>query len=140
MAKIATRKLTTTIGGVTGPEVKVELEPLGHGQRFRLIAVAVFTLIFIASLVQPTILEFGVFNKTVLEGQWWRVITYAFLHGGWVHLAMNMLACFVFARVVQMHYGPNGAGGNLPGHVGCSPSCRRCCCALKCRWSARPAV
>jgi hypothetical protein len=94
MARIATRKVTTNIGGVTGQEVKVELEPLGHGQRFRLAAVAVFTLIFIASLAQPSILEMGVFNKTVLEGQWWRVITYAFLHGGCGH------------------------GGNLPAHVG----------------------
>ncbi len=105
MAKLRTRKMTTTVGGVKGPEVNVELESLGHGQRFRWLAVGVFTLIFIASRFQPSILELGLFDKTVMEGQWWRVITYGFLHGNWPHLIMNMLACIMFARVVEMHYG-----------------------------------
>ena len=57
MAKLRTRKVSATVGGVKGPEVNVELEPLGHGQRFRMIALGVFTLIFIASLVQPRIID-----------------------------------------------------------------------------------
>ena len=108
MAKLRTRKVSATVGGVKGPEVNVELEPLGHGQRFRMIAMGVFTLIFIASLVQPRIIELGLFNKSFLDGEWWRIVTYAFLHGGWMHLIMNMLACYVFARVVEMHYGRTG--------------------------------
>jgi len=108
MSKLVTRKVTTTVGGVTGSEVNVELEPLGHGQRFRWLCVAGFTAIFITSLFVPAILQYGVFNKTVLDGEVWRVVTYGFLHGGWVHLIMNMLALFVFARVVQMHFGRTG--------------------------------
>jgi len=108
MAKLRTRKVSATVGGVKGPEVNVELEPLGHGQRFRMIAMGVFTLIFIASLVQPRIIELGLFNKSFLDGEWWRIVTYAFLRGGWMHLIMNMLACYVFARVVEMHYGRTG--------------------------------
>lgn len=108
MSKIVARKVSSSVGNVKGIEVPVELEPLGQGQRFRWLCVLGFTAIFIASLLIPTILLQGVFNKTVLDGEVWRVITYAFLHGGWVHLAMNMLALFVFARVVQMHYGRTG--------------------------------
>jgi len=105
MAKLRTRKVSTTVGGVKGKEMKVELESLGNGQRFRLIAVGVFTLIYIASLVQPSIVDLGLFDKRFADGQQWRVISYAFLHGNWPHLIMNMLACFMFARVVEMHYG-----------------------------------
>lgn len=108
MAKLRTRKVSATVGGVKGPELNIELEPLGHGQRFRMLTLGVFTLIFIASLLQPRILELGMFDKSVWDGQWWRIVTYAFLHGGWMHLIMNMLACYVFARVVEMHYGRTG--------------------------------
>ena len=36
-----------------------------------------------------------------LEGEWWRVITAAFLHFGWLHLAMNMAALVFFGRYLE---------------------------------------
>lgn len=34
----------------------------------------------------------GNFEPLVADGQWWRIITAAFLHGGLLHIALNMIA------------------------------------------------
>ncbi len=36
-----------------------------------------------------------------LDGQWWRVVTSAFLHFGWMHLAMNMAGLLFFGRYLE---------------------------------------
>lgn len=35
----------------------------------------------------------------------WQVLTYAFLHGGWEHLAFNMLGLWMFGREVEQVFG-----------------------------------
>ncbi len=42
----------------------------------------------------------------VLEGQWWRLFTYQFLHGGIPHLMMNLFGLVWFGRYVENLYGP----------------------------------
>jgi membrane associated rhomboid family serine protease len=37
--------------------------------------------------------------------QWWTVITYAFLHGGWLHLGMNCLWFAAFGSAVARRFG-----------------------------------
>lgn len=37
----------------------------------------------------------------VRQGEWWRMIAAQFLHYGWVHLAMNMLALYVLGPFVE---------------------------------------
>jgi membrane associated rhomboid family serine protease len=41
----------------------------------------------------------------VLSGQWWRLLTYLFLHGGISHLAMNLFGLVWFGRFVENIYG-----------------------------------
>lgn len=56
------------------------------------------------SLVQTFALQ----PLTIAEqGEWWRLITAAFLHGGWLHLAMNMLALWQIGSALEQMIGPN---------------------------------
>lgn len=36
----------------------------------------------------------------------WQIITYSFLHGGWLHLFVNMFALYMFAGHVEVLLGP----------------------------------
>lgn len=49
----------------------------------------------------------GQFWPAVLEhGQWWRCLTYAYTHGGLIHLAFNMLVLFQVGPLVERELGP----------------------------------
>lgn len=37
--------------------------------------------------------------------QVWQPLTYAFLHGGWMHIAFNMFGLWMFGRVVEQQWG-----------------------------------
>jgi membrane associated rhomboid family serine protease len=53
-----------------------------------------------------TIFEKGVlFGPWVADGDWWRLITAAFLHYGPIHLGLNMLALWWFGGVVEQALG-----------------------------------
>lgn len=41
----------------------------------------------------------------VAEGQWWRLLTCAFLHGGLLHLGVNMYSLHVVGRPVELFFG-----------------------------------
>jgi len=43
---------------------------------------------------------------TLGQGQWWRLLASAFLHGGWWHLGMNMYALFLIGAVLERLAGP----------------------------------
>ena len=45
------------------------------------------------------------FGPVVADGEWWRLITAAFLHGGLVHLAMNMLMLWWIGAPVEQAIG-----------------------------------
>jgi len=49
----------------------------------------------------------ALYGPLVAQGDWWRLITAAFLHYGPIHLGMNMLALYWFGSVVE------GAIGHL---------------------------
>ena len=40
-----------------------------------------------------------------VDGAWWRPVTGAFLHAGLAHLALNMLAIFIFGRLLEQWLG-----------------------------------
>ncbi len=53
-----------------------------------------------------TLYERGaLFGPLVATGDWWRLITSAFLHAGLLHLAFNMLALWWFGRVLESYLG-----------------------------------
>jgi membrane associated rhomboid family serine protease len=39
------------------------------------------------------------------NGQWWRIITGAFLHGGLIHIAVNMLSLWFLGRFIEFALG-----------------------------------
>ena len=49
-------------------------------------------------------------NFNVVQGingfQFWRLFTYQFLHGGYIHLGMNMMALYVFGPLIEKWWGP----------------------------------
>ncbi|CAN5717314.1 hypothetical protein BH23CHL7_BH23CHL7_21410 [soil metagenome] len=44
-------------------------------------------------------------KRAVLEGEWWRLLTVALVHGGLIHLAFNMYALFIVGPLVEAMYG-----------------------------------
>jgi rhomboid protease GluP len=47
----------------------------------------------------------ALFPPAVRAGQWWRLIASLFLHFGWLHLAMNMLALWLLGPFVEFALG-----------------------------------
>lgn len=46
------------------------------------------------------------FNPLIMEGQYWRLITPIFLHGGLLHLAVNSYSLYAVGPTVEKLYGP----------------------------------
>jgi len=40
------------------------------------------------------------------DGQWWRIITGAFLHGGLIHIGVNMMSLWFLGRFIEYALGP----------------------------------
>lgn len=55
----------------------------------------------------PTLFRFGAGDgvATFLYGQWWRLITPIFLHGGVLHIVMNTYALMQLGPLVEQEYG-----------------------------------
>src|SRR5262249_48346970 len=108
MAKtLSSREIRFVRQSVTGEGIEVDLEPKDR-PGFRRGFLLLLTGIFIATLFNEQIFSAGLLDKTVFDGQWWRIFTHIFLHGGWLHLIMNGLALLVFAKVCEMHFGRLG--------------------------------
>ena len=61
-------------------------------------------------------------NQLILAGEYWRLITPVFLHGGLMHVGFNMYALFIFGPGLERYYGHKrflalyflgGFGGNV---------------------------
>ena len=48
------------------------------------------------------------FELSALHGSWWRIFTYMFVHGGILHLGLNMYTLWMFGRRVEMVWSPGG--------------------------------
>ncbi len=70
--------------------------------------VVIFLFQQFARLVAPYVVEtyFGL-NHAGLIGNhfYWQLVTYMFLHGGWLHLFFNMFALWMFGSEIERHYG-----------------------------------
>lgn len=53
----------------------------------------------------PLVEAGAVYGPLVAEGEWYRLITAAFLHLGTLHLAFNMYALYLFGPIVEQLYG-----------------------------------
>lgn len=56
------------------------------------------------------------FNAYMVKhsNQWYRVVSHAFIHAGWMHLAVNMWVLWLFGAMVEQFLGEyRGAGGQF---------------------------
>jgi membrane associated rhomboid family serine protease len=77
--------------------------------------IAINVLVFLANLAQGSNLNQtsgSIFEKGALyihggldQGEWWRLITAAFLHGNLIHLGMNMLVLWIVGAPVEQAIG-----------------------------------
>jgi membrane associated rhomboid family serine protease len=66
----------------------------------------IFIGISVAVFLIPPFQDAGVFTGSLLrQGQFWRLITYQFVHAGILHLAMNMLGLYLIGRTVVSRLG-----------------------------------
>jgi membrane associated rhomboid family serine protease len=70
-----------------------------------IIANAVVFLMRITVFTGPWFLEQFAFSPERAVTQWWTFATYMFLHGGFLHLAFNMLMLFFFGPAVEDRMG-----------------------------------
>ena len=53
-----------------------------------------------------TLIAFGAkYGPAIAAGQWWRLVTAGFLHGGLLHILMNSWVLFDLGAQVEEHYG-----------------------------------
>ncbi len=45
--------------------------------------------------------EFGLFGPSIAEGEWYRLLTNGFIHGGLWHIGGNMLVLFFLGRILE---------------------------------------
>ena len=63
---------------------------------------------FILTLLQPNLeYEFALYGVAIENGQWYRLLTVALVHGGWLHLLFNMLALFSLGTAIENYLGRN---------------------------------
>lgn len=57
--------------------------------------------------IERVLNEGALFPAAVLQyGQWWRIFSGAFLHGGLIHIAVNMLSLWFLGRFIEYAVGP----------------------------------
>lgn len=72
-----------------------------------LAVVAVTVVVSMRGFNRPGFTErFLLEPRAVLGGQWERLVTSGFLHGGWAHLFFNMYTLWSFGSLVELAYGP----------------------------------
>jgi len=76
---------------------------------------AICALVFVAGFISPIarqqiFLRFSQINLAVGAGEWWRILTSAFLHASPVHVAFNLWALLVFGPPLERQIGPVAFG------------------------------
>jgi membrane associated rhomboid family serine protease len=72
--------------------------------------IGVTVAIGVAGLLSPELDEFffrhlALIKPLVADGELWRLVTVALVHGGVIHLAFNMYALFIIGPIVEQLYG-----------------------------------
>jgi len=55
----------------------------------------------LGTITSSLIPEFGLFGPSVADGEWYRLLTCAFLHAGLFHIAGNMILLFFLGRILE---------------------------------------
>ncbi len=72
-----------------------------------LLLITVNIMVSLAAFNMPRIMEIGMFMpyRAIRKNTWYELITSGFLHGGYIHLAFNMITLFFFAPVLERSIG-----------------------------------
>jgi rhomboid protease GluP len=77
-----------------------------HAQFITAIILLINILLFVATQLNGTLFQAGAKARfEIREGQWWRLLTAGFLHGGFLHIAMNSWVLFDVGSQVEQIYG-----------------------------------
>jgi membrane associated rhomboid family serine protease len=80
------------------------------GTRVTFVLIAVNVAAFLAEIgagsgglqgTGPVIDNFSVFGPKIADGEWYRLLTGAFLHGGLLHIAFNMYALYILGQLLE---------------------------------------
>jgi membrane associated rhomboid family serine protease len=100
-ARAATRKVSRAAGAATGAVVTKTL-------------IAINVAVFLVSIAQGSgglepapafVVDWALRAAQVADGEWWRLVTSAFLHANLVHLAFNMLMLWWFGQALESALG-----------------------------------
>lgn len=83
--------------------------PLTYGIIAINVIVYIFSALFSANIIDmdmQTLVEMGALfgPLVVLKGEWWRLFTAMFLHGGMTHILMNMFSLYLIGRGVEIYF------------------------------------
>ena len=93
-ARVAVAKLGPVTAGLIGVNVLAFL-----------VTVATAGGQIMANFRSPIFAEFATAPALVADGQWWRMLTGAFLHYGLTHLAVNMFSLYILGRDLESYLG-----------------------------------
>jgi membrane associated rhomboid family serine protease len=69
--------------------------------------IAVNAAVFFLEIARVGLLDqYGLFGPLVAEGEWWRLLTSAFLHAGVIHILLNMVMLWWFGGPLEALLGP----------------------------------
>lgn len=75
-----------------------------------IIANAVIYLLTITIFTGPWLTNLFAFSPELAGRHWWTFVSYMFVHGGFLHLAFNMLMLFFFGPAVEERMGSSAFG------------------------------
>jgi membrane associated rhomboid family serine protease len=55
----------------------------------------------LSSIGGSVITDFGVFGPAIADGEWYRIVTGGFLHGGLIHILFNMYALYILGTLLE---------------------------------------
>ncbi len=69
--------------------------------------IAINVLVYLGSSTNGRILgDFGLYGPAVANGEWYRLITSGFLHGGLLHVGFNMYILYYLGQMLEPSLGP----------------------------------
>ena len=78
---------------------------LGRRTPITTLMLALIAAGFVLQLLRPSLVEAGANGPEVVQGEWWRLVTSMFLHGGVVHLLLNGWALYQLGSLFELLMG-----------------------------------
>ena len=93
-----------TVAAITGPQEAVVTRGL-VGINVAISALALLMSGSLRSLSEAVLLDWAAFGPAVANGEWYRIISSAFLHDGPLHLGFNMFALAMIGQQLERVFG-----------------------------------